>query len=124
MPDNTPPDAPIIDETANTAANSIATAAITTLQDMADKDIEDTATMVEELAPLDKIKNITCKVYPHEYKMIADVLLARQGKLHQGKPLTRDMNHFLRQCIRFTLNHKEGMAFWLPPHVQIITIDT
>ena len=91
--------------------------AITTLQDMADADMP-------EVEPVPKIRNITCKVYPHEFKYITDVLDSRQAKFNQGKPLTRDMNHLLRQCLRFTLNHNKGMAFWLPDDINIVQIDT
>lgn len=66
----------------------------------------------------------SAKLYKHEKEYIDKILEARQSTVANGKPLTRDMNHFIRQCIRFTVNHRKNAAFWLPDNIAETLIDT
>ncbi len=74
--------------------------------------------------PNPKVYTVSAKMYPHEYEFMQKVLESRQGIVNDGKPLTRDMNHFLRQCIRFTLNYKKDIRFYIPDNIDRTTIDT
>lgn len=78
----------------------------------------------EPVTPKPTVYTCSGKFYAHEKEYIDKVLKSRQTIVAKGKPLTRDMNHFIRQCVRFTLNHSNGMRFFIPDDIAVTTIDT
>ncbi len=89
--------------------------------------IENTPVIAEtvidsELQP--KFKTLSGKFHDYEMEYIDKVLEARQTTVNKGKPLTRDVNHFIRQCVRFTINHRPNAKFWLPDNLAETLIDT
>ena len=84
----------------------------------------DTEIEPEEKPVKQTVYTVSAKLYKHEKDFIDKVLEARQSTVATGKPLTRDMNHFIRQCIRFTVNHRKNAAFWLPGNIDEVVIDT
>lgn len=110
--------------TTPTGASTIQLTENTTSQPIPAEETEPEADPEPDTAPKQKVFTVSTKFHTHEYEYIKKVLEERQNTFVDGKPLTRDMAHLIRQFARFTLNFKKGMYFHTPENITKVTIDT
>jgi hypothetical protein len=71
------------------------------------------------------VYTVSVRLSPEEYNYFMAVLKARQTRIDSGnQPLSRDKNHLLKQCIRFTMNFNAKNRFWMPEGIPQTRINT
>lgn len=71
------------------------------------------------------IYTVSVRLFPEEYDYFMAQLKSRQSRVNKGgQPLTRDKAHFLKQCIRFTINYNPKNRFWVDDKIAQVRINT